>query len=397
MKKCLLMLLSMLVSTVCLAEIGLKSVTPADGSTLLQMPDNITVEYTSNEGIGYGIWRVVDQNPEDENSAVIIQGQLKPNGEVWTAKVWYAEFMKLYAGHTYQLEIYPYASEEDSWYDSEAYENALTKLTANWTGATASFVYSDVTLVGVTPKDGSVIEAGDIKATFSAPVTVTSASINNGLMGDNIVCAVAANSDNTVWTIIIPQSTLESATGSLNLNVTVQDADGKVVKGNAGEENESCFAWTYNCYLGSPELDVTPASGSTVSEISKMTFSNAMVINLSYLTSEKITVMKDETLVATFDDAVVAEDNSYATATLPSPITEAGNYQVVIPTMYFMLGEEFSSVLNKKQVVTLTVNPATGISSASTEGSSVMYNLCGQRVSGLVKGIVIKDGKKYLR
>lgn len=382
------------------AELTLAGVTPAEGSELAQMPDVINVTYSSNEGVGYGIWRVVDQNPDDEMNAVIYTGQLKPDGENWRGKVFYAEYMKLYSGHTYQLEIYPFASEDDYNYQAQTGEfgaGALAKFVVNWTGTTAAYVYSDATLVSLNPENGSVIETGDIVATFSAPVTVVSAEMNNGIMGDNTPCTLTPNADNTVWTITIPKNILDASTGSLNMNVKVKGADGKVVKGNASEEDDSYFEWTFNCYNGAPELNVVPASGSTVAAISELEISAASVINISYLTIEKITVMKDGVAVATFDNVTIADDNSKATATLAQAISEAGTYEVVIPAMYFMIGEEFSSILNKKQTITLIVDPATGIRSINADNSNDLYNIAGQRVSGNVKGIVISNGKKHLK
>lgn len=376
---------------------------PTDGAELasFEKGDKITMTLSDPEKVGYVYWALNDNNPANADEAILRTGMMKNNED----GTWYAKFysqQKLLAGHTYTITAYCYATEADSHGDT-SYANTIAQLTATYTGITATFEYSPVTLVSLTPAEGTLLKTVNdnvITAVFSDVVTLT-ANKNGGMGGDNAAMECASE-DGKTWTITIPESVMTSTSGSLNLNVYVKDADGKVVKGDSGEDENSYFVWSFTTYVGSPEFTVTPTDGSVVESIDKIRVSYSGGINNSWQTSEKIKIYKGDEVVYTVADEDFSydwDDITWMDITLSTPITESGTYKVVFPVIYFALGEEFDGYMSKEQIVEYTINSvADGINTVAADSDNTpVYNIAGQRVNSTMKGIVIKNGKKYLK
>jgi len=377
---------------------------PADGAEIaaFNAGDLITVTFNQPEAVGYAEWKLVDNNPANPDEAILRTGMMRKNSDgSWYGKFYYEQ--KLLQGHTYTATVYPYETEADmqAEADHNTYSNALATLSATYTGATVGYAYSPVKVVSITPELGSALtkENNTIMVVFSDKVTLT-AERNGGMMGDNTAIPATASEDGKTWTLTVPESVLTSTSGSLNLNVYVKDADGKVLQGNMGEDENSYFVWAFTCNEGAPEFTVTPAAG-TIEKLEKVRVSYPGGINESYATTEKIQVLKGDEVVYTFTDNDMSYDwidITWLDYTLSTPITEPGTYTVVFPNIYFSLGEEFNGCMSKKQTVTYTIEGVTnGISNINAQDNNILYNLAGQRVNGNVKGIVIKEGKKYIK
>jgi len=349
----------------------LASLEPAEGTEMAHMPEYFYATFNNDSQMGYGLWQVVDLSKDaDAYDYILTQGQLKKNAETgkWYGKSYYVEALKMYAGHTYQLQIYPYVNEDARNNEgSNLYSAALAKLTATWAGTTQAYQYAEAQLELLTPSNETIIASGEITAVFTAPVETLTAGVVNGVGGDNTTCATSASDDKKTWTINIPQAVIDAATGSIALDVVAKDAAGRLVKGNVGEEETSCFSWTFYCYNGCPiPSTITPANGSTVTELSTITLSDNAGINLSYATSQDITVVRGRDFICTVPasnvkvpEGALGSKSTSLTVTLPTTITEAGTYQVIFPATYFMIGEEMSSSVTRAFELEYTVAPAT--------------------------------------
>jgi len=390
-------------STGTVVDLAFASLTPAEGESLKFIPD-FFMTFTSPEQVGYGWWQVVDLDATDADYAVLYTGQIKKQADgSWKAHPYFD--VEMLEGHTYQFEVYLYDSEESYNYDINVGENILAVLKAQYKGATKAYEYSPVYYVSASPIDQSVLSSvsqNEITITFDSAVETIEAEVNLGLFGSK-KCEVSASEDKTQWVVTVPQSILEEATGSFNIVIVAKDAEGRIVKGNQGEGDNSVINLTYLCYLGAPAFAITPEDGTTVESIQTVVASYEQGINISGSCEEPIRIKKDGVLVTkVFEEDIVVSNlvgENYTTAsfTLPTPLTEAGTYTITFPTTFFMLGNQFDSVCNKEQSITLTIPAADAINTVITSSDKKAYNLRGMRVSDTEKGIVIINGKKFLK
>ncbi|GEM_PF-6758046 len=371
------------------APFGLSSVlshegTELEGATLGRVPamSTFTVSYSKPSAVAYGVWNIVDNNAANEDEAIIGTGMQKKNNDgTWTVK-FYSD-QKFYEGHTYTLNLYPYASEEDSWYEASQYAGAIGQYTATFSGSCIPYFYADATLANLSPAEGTIIESvedGQITLTFTAPVAEVTAEVNQGAFYDAVPATVTKKS-NTTFVITIPESVLTTTSGAVNLNCIAVDAEGRRVQGNMSEDEDSYFNWSYPCYLGSPAFTITPADGETVESLSTIRVSYEGGINQSWLTYEKIQVLRDGQPYCEISDEDITfdwDDWTYLDINLPQPALVGGTYQVIFPTLYFSLGEEFDARFSKKQIATYNVEGTIfgGKVIVSAENTATKNDLC---------------------
>lgn len=349
------------------------TLTPAAGSALEMVP-NFVMTFTQPEMVGYGVWQINDLDADAE-TANLYTGQIKKQTDgSWIAKCYFE--IAMLEGHNYEFVASVYASEDDFNYNMD---NPLAILKANYTGATKAYEYAEAHYLSATPENMSTIVTyaqNEVVVALDAPVATLEAEVNRGMAG-SVDCTVTPNFDNTEWTITIPESVLAYATGSFNIIVVAKDAEGRVVKGNEGEDANSIYNLTYMCYLGAPEFTVTPASGSTVESIQTVVASYASGINISGSCSEPIRIVKGQTVVAEItEDAIVVgdlvgEEYTSASFTLPAAITEEGNYTIIYPTAFFMLGNQYESCCNKEQIVDLVIEAKTPVTPPVVEKPTI--------------------------
>jgi len=382
-------------------EITFASITPANGTSHAAIPD-FFMTFTGGSQVGYGVWQLNDLNATNPDETNIYTGQLKKQEDgSWKAHSYFA--LPLYEGHTYEFVVNVYDSEETYNYAGAP----LKTLSIQINGSEKAYEYAAANLVKTYPENNSTLlslDQSNITLTFDAAVETLEAELNGGLLGGQKLSA-SSNEGKTEWTVALPANALANATGSFNIVITAKDSEGRVVKGNEGENEYSVINLTYLCYLGAPEFTITPANGSTVASISTVVATYEGGIYISGSCSDSIRIYCGEDVVAEISyeniahGNVVGEEYTTASFTLPTPITAQGTYTIVYPTTFFMLGSQYNSCCSKEQKVVINVSGnADAISEVNAEAqSSVVYSLSGQRLATPVKGINIINGKKVLR
>lgn len=348
--------------TIAGASLNVATVDPADGSELAKFPELLTVTFNNPDAVAFANYSLVDNDCTTPEESIVFSGEFTKNSDnTFTSKAGKWVELKLYTGHTYTLNVKAWDTVENYNYGNPEI-GAFTP--ATWTGTTVATTYSPVTLTSLSPADGSTITTGDFTVVFSDAIASLSVEVNNGIAGSNVACTTTST-DSKTWNVTIPESVINAATGSISLNLVAKDADNLYVKGNQNVDPDNTTVITYNCYNGCPlPGTVDPESGSTLESISVIKISNSAGIAKAYLASSPITVTsgKAKALVCTVPDENVKEEEvelggtpTYVTITLPSEITEAGDYQVNIPAMYFMIGEQMESKTTKQMTIEYTI------------------------------------------
>jgi len=382
-------------------NVDFASLTPGTDTAIETATDFIMT--FSSDAVGYGVWQLNDLNATNPDEANLYTGQIKKQEDgSWKAHAYYP--LTLYQNHEYELVVKVYDSEDSYNYQYEP----IATLKAKYTGNTKPYEYAAANYVSASPADYSTLVSlaeKDITLTFDAAVETIEAEVNGGLFGGT-KCTATANDTKTVWTVSIPESVLSGAKGSFNVVIVAKDAEGRLVKGNEGENENSIINLTYLCYLGAPDFTVTPANGSTVGSISTIVASYPAGINVSGSCTEPIKILNGETVVAELTTENVGlgdldnsgENYTTATITLATPITANGTYTVVFPTTFFMLDNQTSSCCSKEQKVEITVDATVSIKSVSSDSvSGAIFTISGQRVNAPVNGINIINGKKVMK
>lgn len=164
------------------------------------------------------------------------------------------------SGVEYTFDIYFYDSMQKRGMDTSEHNLACGSYHFEFTGATAAYDYSTLAeLVSVSPVPVNATELGladetagvlnkvtePITFTWSAPVTMTAKYSLGGGAGLANVQSCTSNDDKTVWTVVPGASVISNGEGGylseFEFNVQAIDADGRYVKGNVGEKDNTMF------------------------------------------------------------------------------------------------------------------------------------------------------------
>lgn len=277
-------------------------------------------------------------------------------------------------------------------------------------GTSQPYIYSNVTVVSVTPTpnpDGQEISDPDqvITITFSAPVTVLADESGNvegqGMSSD--FASLTSNEDRTVWYIKPGAGFISMQTVEFYISVAAVDDNGLRLEGNSGFEGTSCFSYSWPCYLAVPETVITPAAG-TVDEL--FTFKAACAskpinlgsaLDLPYVTDSKgnLVAKADPATAVSYDkEGTVIPPNApesmkpaYITFDLNRRITDKGEYTLVCPFAAFSLGEQFSGCSSLPMNIVYTVSGQSGVGSAMADNISVRTADGQVIVSGIDNGV----------
>lgn len=333
------------------------SSTPADGETLEALKVGTFVQVSTNRDseIGCMTYDIYDLTTNENVKSMAYM--TKTEAGAFEGEIIYDCVM--YEGHDYKINFKGYVSESNKTLVGEA---AVTLH-----GATKPFEASPVTLLGITPdpETTSLASAADsiVVMKFSAPVEITkeSAFIIAGFGATEPLRSLRSNEDKTEWTLVIPESYMNKQV-HIYMSVSVKDENGLVVLGNAGTDEKSYFSLCFEAPFNAPDMEVTPADGSTLKGIKEVVFGYAGGINELSAGGEKVEIwdrMRNVIATAVSMELVIPEgkedDFSYVPTeikvTFNREVTEPGAYIVHVPASTFTLGEQFDSKNNKETFV----------------------------------------------
>ncbi|MDE5871711.1 MAG: hypothetical protein K2H22_07205, partial [Muribaculaceae bacterium] len=266
-------------------------------------------------------------------------------------------------------------------YDETGNPTAIVdKATYYFTGRVEGFKYSDLTLVSMSPEPYSVVISDPSQAvftyTFSGPVNVYQAASPLGQNGMNVYpnSCLSSNEDKTVWTLDLSEdSYVKSVDALLTIYVYVRDLDGFQLRGDWGEENESCFVGEWQCDLGAkPIVLVSPELGQSIDRLSEVVVKSASGEPMSW-SWNGMAVVKNilgqtlGTLVyeqpEDTEDAAAVEfrftkwmDDDWNVTSID--LVKEGMYSIVFDPGCFVFGDQFESVYSRSLTSAFSVTGA---------------------------------------
>ncbi|MDE5942011.1 MAG: hypothetical protein K2H14_07880 [Muribaculaceae bacterium] len=339
---------------------------------------------TNNLAVGYIYAQIIDRNPINPDEAIVrtLESHARRTLPENRGTYWQDDEVPFLAlsrelvfeeGHVYDLKVVLYDFETPPYSRTEL---ATYNLVIN--GSTPGYQYADARLVSITPDPDTYVINSLADAHFTmtfdnwVKVNVSKSGIP-GAFGMTYLSEsdVTYSDDHNAFTITIPESEVVSANGSIAISVYVTDEEGHAVYTGSDTKENSYFAVAYSCYLGSPDLEILPATG-VVEEIKDIYIScpngpaGGMINVLSAAMTGhiKITDLSGDVVFAEFTSEPVMtasssnNDGEFPTQwkfSLDEAITAPGVYVVNIPPAYFALGAEFDSASSKAQFVTYTI------------------------------------------
>lgn len=400
------------------------------GPTVEKIAEGETVEFTANweDKVGFIYMTVTQTNNETSESEMITSFGTPAKGESsWSATA-YSD-VKFREGFNYKFTFYAYENEDA--YNQEPleapYSAAIATDEVEIAGALAAYKYADATVVSVTPSLETVIENeadSVVTIVFSAPVAVKDAKAEvreGGMFAPPTVynfTTVAVDDEDadgfaTTWNV-----TIKLLPGSSFLTFYAEDAEGRRVKGEMGEEETSSFYYEWQCTVGIPTITIAPA-GEVEGPVAALTasceagigdftwscaISDAVVYNAEGDTVATVTEVKkdiDSSLEQYTEEWYEALKTTPNTLVLSTEITEPGTYTVNIPAGYFTVDSE-KMFMSKAVEATFTIikNVVDGINgiSAGDVVKTQYIGINGAVLNAPAKGVnivkqTLKNGK----
>ena len=326
----------------------------------------VTINTNHNDAIGYTKLMVTDQTAGESVtiSSNYTTGRVlgNPSEISWTVE---GDF-KFYEGHQYTAEFVFYNG-TDEWTDTGMPTQVVDKVTYEFTGKVEGYKYSDITLLSITPEPYTVVINDPSLAVFtyefSGPVNVYKAASPLGQNGMNVFPAssLSSNEDKTVWTLDLSNdSYVNSVDAMLTIYVYARDLDGNQLKGDFGEETESCFTAEWVCDLGGKAIVmVSPDPGETLDRLTEIVVKSesgepmswswsgaAVVKNILGQTLGTLVYESEATEDAALEFRFTKwmDDNWNVT---PIDLVKEGFYTVEFDPGCFVFGEQFESVYSR--------------------------------------------------
>ncbi len=390
------------------------SATPENGATVAGLT---TVEFKLNKEVGYlyPLMLIPADGGDDAAQASLVKSESDPT--VYTLDFTLGGFMPegavLRKGVIYTIELEAYASEEASYMGG-----ACERISLTYVGDAEAFQYSDVTFEGITPAEDFVISdksQNKFTVKFSGAVEMVEdlTFINLGQGATEKFASIEANADKTEYTLTIAESLLATLRNEVYIVFAANDLNGKRVQGNNGEEEFSCFAYSFKTVIGVPDLTVTPDAAVEQASLSVFSIKCAEGLAPSWMANITLTDANGNAIALNDPEAVVAEGASEWdtptewTVALQEELTAVGTYTLTIPAGCFNLGSTQGQVMgNKETVVVFNITAeAQGIKAVTADTEVKVYNVAGVAVAqgkaaevlkNLTKGIYIVNGKKYV-
>ena len=273
-------------------------------------------------------------------------------------------------GHEYEIkgEIYDFETPPYS-------RTLLDEFSFTVTGTTPGYPYAlDIKLESVTPDPATyVIQNPDMRSftlTFNDQVKVAKAVVpaQGGGNALPVESCIEYSDDHKSFVFTFPLSDVLSSTDAVSIQLFITDMEGNSLWWGSDTKENSYYFIEVPCYLGSPDLTVTPESG-VVTEIKSLEIScpngpAGGMINYSYFGGIEVTDLSGDRVFATFPtDYVTLEtkknkDGDYPVKlgiSLKEPITTPGLYVVHIKGATFNMGSEFDHATSKDTFLTYTI------------------------------------------
>ncbi|MBP3538163.1 MAG: hypothetical protein J6J93_11595 [Muribaculaceae bacterium] len=333
---------------------------PANGSEFASISDigvlKIETNYSEKYPEMYIVYEIEDLNPTNPDQTILKYSWLNRQEDgSYEAEV--HGYDKLFQGHEYSVTFTAWATEMDKNYK----EDPIGSATIYWRGTTMPYVYSSVAFEGITPDPETVLSASDNVFTvkFDGLVRLDSETtfINTGMGStypfESITPLDPQDNDgvlfSNIWELKVSEDFMATLTAQLDISFKAIDAEGRCVKGNLGEDENTYFYYSYDTKANYEEYEVTAVGEEPLTSVSEFHVSAGnRGISFNWVEVGSAYVVKMRDIVAHVKD-VVPDDYELGsrcpgmTLVLDETITEGGDYMLVIPASYFMIGEEFDA------------------------------------------------------
>lgn len=287
-----------------------------------------------------------------------------------------AGYFKFLEGHYYTAEFVFFNGPDEV--SAEGVPTPVVGRKAyEFTGKVAGYKYSDLTLLSISPAPNSVIISELSQAvftySFSGPVNVYQADTPLGQNGTNIypTSCLSCNDDKTVWTLNLSDDEyVKTIDAELVISIYVRDLDGNQLKGDFGEERESCFTASWQCDLGGkPIAIVSPTYGESLDRLSEVIVrsENGEPMSWSWTGEAKVVNSLNETIGYLVYDQSDGNENSAATEfrftkwmdddfnTASIDLVKEGSYSVIFSPGCFVFGDQFESFYSRSLTSTFSI------------------------------------------
>lgn len=273
----------------------------------------------------------------------------------------------------------------------------------------APIISPDVMFESVTPSESSLVisdngsaDHTDITLSFSG--TVGSVEAWTVFKQSDVKKLDASIKD--AKNVVVSLNHAYGGSGSYTVFVRAKDTAGHIIGSktqNVSPVNGS-LQFTYLSEIGLPSPKLAEASEG-VSQLTKLTFtySIGVSLNLNNGAGWKDIVIKDASgnvVVGDVKSEQFVLSGKSMVLNLVSPITKNGKYTVVLPYASFVLGQEYSSYMNKSTTYEVVVDGTNGIETVNgdEQKSQRMFDLSGRPVNSVPNhGVVIRNGVKVAR
>lgn len=336
----------------------------------------VTLDTNHNDAIGLTILTVTDTTTDEviiNSSSFSVGRELGDMSPIsWEVVGSYSFF----EDHTYVAEFVFYNGKDEV--NSEGVRNKIVdRVKYEFGGRVEGYKYSDIVLTGVEPDPFTTViseqQQAVFKFTFSGPVTVYQAETPLGQNGKNVYpeSCLSSNDDNTVWTLdLSDDSYVKTVDAVLTIAIYARDSDGFQLKGDFGEESESCFLFDWKCDLGGKQIVVvSPASGESIDCLSEVIVKSADGEPMSWTWNGEANIVDEAGNIIgmlVYDMPEEGEDPSAVEFhftkwmdsswnIFPIELVKGGTYSVELDPGCFVFGEQFESVYSRSVKSTFSV------------------------------------------
>lgn len=263
-------------------EVTLESIQLVEGEDIVNLVDEIELPALENGAkilfntsdnlkVGYLYMSIKDLNPLNPEDAQrnfeshALRTLPEKRGIYWTdEETPFLEVVGAYPllkGHTYDVEYNVYDFETPPQSRTELASGKFTII-----GTTEPYEYSDIQVENIEPEQGTIfheVEDAVITISFDGPVKINETKsfykVDNSTR--DLTGTMTMSDDNKVATFQYPAALLEKAIGPVDIYLYVTDMEGHSLFFGYDMGDDSYLQLEFNCYLGTPDLTVVPASG----------------------------------------------------------------------------------------------------------------------------------------